>query len=297
MEYIAFTPTEPVLVKQLVTVHYFEYCKDFAFAGEQHPFWEFLYVDKGAVCVRAGEKELALSQGQIIFHQPGEFHNVTANGTVAPNLVVVSFVCESPAMDFFAGQLFELKEEERRLIGTLVREAGRAFSTPLGDPFAPQLARAGQAPFAGEQMVKLMLELLLIRLIRGEKGGKNSTAVFRRAQEGLYGRIDQYLEEQVENTVTVEDICRLFSCSRSTLKQLFHTYAGRGVMESFRTKKLERAKRLIREEELNFTAISERLQFSSVHYFSRCFKKGVGMTPTEYARSVKVLTEGKEGVL
>ena len=50
--------------------------------------------------------------------------------------------------------------------------------------------------------------------------------------------------------------------------------------------KLKEAKRLIRESSLNFTEISELLGFNSLHYFSRLFKERVGMTPSEYARSV-----------
>ena len=49
---------------------------------------------------------------------------------------------------------------------------------------------------------------------------------------------------------------------------------------------LEKAKELIRENDKNFTQISEELGFSTVHYFSRLFKKKTGMTPTEYRSSV-----------
>ena len=51
--------------------------------------------------------------------------------------------------------------------------------------------------------------------------------------------------------------------------------------------KLKSAVTLIRERNLNFTEIAEVLGFSSVHYFSRLFKKKTGMTPSEYSSSVK----------
>ena len=38
---------------------------------------------------------------------------------------------------------------------------------------------------------------------------------------------------------------------------------------------------------MNFTEISEALQYSTVHHFSRQFKQMFGLTPTEYAKSVK----------
>ena len=71
-------------IEELFSLHYFEYMSTFSFPGESHDFWEFLCVDKGEVTVTAGEKKLTLQQGQIIFHEPNEFHNVQANGKIAP---------------------------------------------------------------------------------------------------------------------------------------------------------------------------------------------------------------------
>jgi len=58
-------------------------------------------------------------------------------------------------------------------------------------------------------------------------------------------------------------------------------------MEYFAGMKIKQAKQLIRDETYNMTEISGMLGFSSVHYFSKAFKKTTGMSPTEYARSVK----------
>ena len=63
-------------------------------------------------------------------------------------------------------------------------------------------------------------------------------------------------------------------------------------MEYFFRLKVEAAKEMIRMSQLNFTQISERLGYSSIHYFSRQFKKTTGMTPSEYASSIKALSNG-----
>ena len=47
------------------------------------------------------------------------------------------------------------------------------------------------------------------------------------------------------------------------------------------------AKRLIRDSSLNMTEISERLNFSSLHYFSRVFREKNGISPTDYAKDIK----------
>lgn len=99
--YIATELRKVIDVQSIVTVHYFEYAKNYVFEGERHDFWELLYVDKGEVEVMADEVGYRLKRGEMIFHKPNEFHNVFANGVVAPNLVVVAFVCPSPRHDLF----------------------------------------------------------------------------------------------------------------------------------------------------------------------------------------------------
>ena len=57
--------------------------------------------------------------------------------------------------------------------------------------------------------------------------------------------------------------------------------------------KIDAARRMIREGRLNIAQIASQLGFSSVHYFSRRFKALTGMSPSEYARSVKMLSESR----
>lgn len=108
-------------IEDIFTVHYFEYCSDFHFAGERHDFWEFQCVDKGEAQVRTDGGVHHLSRGQIIFHKPNEFHTLTATGKTAPNIMVVSFSCHSPCMQFFEGKILTLSDTERNLLGIIDR--------------------------------------------------------------------------------------------------------------------------------------------------------------------------------
>ena len=108
MGYEAIRLQRPLAVDDIVSVHYFEYSSNYYFEGERHDFWEFLYVDKGELDVRAGDVVQHLKKGQIIFHKPGEFHALSANGVVAPNLVVVGFVCHGEAMRFFENRVLSV---------------------------------------------------------------------------------------------------------------------------------------------------------------------------------------------
>lgn len=289
-DYRPLAPSRPVEVRQLYSVHYFEYTGSYAYPGERHDFWELLYVDKGVVQVTAGERTCRLNQGQVIFHAPGEFHAFSAVG-VAPDLVVVGFGCGGPAMDFFRGRLSYISGEERALLGRIVAESAAAFSTPLNLPGVTQLRRREEQPFGAEQLACAALEELLIRLVRRE--GSPAAPAGPRTEDGaVLAQVMRYLEQRLDRPLTVEEICRDNLVGRSQLQKLFHAHTGGGVMACFGELKIQAARRLIREGRLNFTQIAARLGFQSVHYFSRRFRLATGMSPSEYERSVKMLSEG-----
>ena len=291
---MAYTPISPqriIQINALFSVHYFEYTSSYAFPGESHNFWEFVYVDKGTVRIVAGDQEYTLSRGQIIFHPPGEFHALSADGVAAPNLIVVSFDCSSPAMEFFRKRLTFAGSAERVLLARLVEESQIAFSSPLNDPSVNTLQRRPDAPTGSEQLLVSALEEFLIYLLRqGDSLPKPSALTSEALSDNLQSVIN-YLEQRLDQPLTVSQICRDNMIGRSQLQKLFHQQTGHGVMDYFNRMKIKAAQQMVREGRLNFTQISQCLGFQSVHYFSRRFKALTGMSPSEYADSVKMLTE------
>lgn len=288
-------PLDSVIeINEIVSLFYFEYAKDFVFQGESHDFWEFLYVDKGQVEVMADTEGYQLQQGEMIFHKPNEFHSVWANGKIAPNLIVVSFVCNSPAMKFFENKILKAGEEEKNILANLIRERTHCFNKRLNEFITVKDKRPDEL-FGAQQLIKIYLELLLITLIRNnttiKKQERISSLTRRRAEDDLVNRMICFMKQNIEKNLTVDDFCREFSLSRTRIKSLFKDRMQTGIIQYFRRMKIERAKELIREENYNFSEIAERLGFSSVHYFSHVFKKITDMTPSEYAVSVKSKAE------
>lgn len=296
-DYVSTVLKKEISVQSLVTVHYFEYASDFSYPGESHDFWEFLYVDKGQIEVTAGRTDYILKQGAVIFHKPHEFHRLWADGIIAPNLVVVSFCCDSPAMSFFENKILTLNDSQCALLGTMLEEARRAFSSNLANPYLKKLERRAGQPFGAEQVLSNTLELLLLSLIRagGEPPSRATSVIRRQAWQDTFSAVTGFLHRNIGARLTLEDICRQHLCSVSSLQKVFREKTGGGVMEYFGKMKISRAKQEIREGKKNFTQVASDLGYSSVHYFSRHFKKVTGMTPTEYASSVKLLADSPEG--
>lgn len=293
MEYEGIALKEELHIEKVVTIHYFEYMKDFLYPGESHDFWEFQCVDKGEARVL----DHTLKAGQLIFHKPNEFHDLRANGEIAPNVVVVSFVCNSPVMKFFEEKILNLTERERELIGMIISEARNCIASPLNTPSLWKMEKREDAVFGAEQFIRIYLESLLLHMIRRNlpKPVKTpaKTLTVRESASEAYTRILNYLKEHICEYVTIDDICQENQVGRSQLQRIFRGYHNCGVIDFFTRMKIEYAKQLIREQNQNFTQISEFLGYSSIHYFSRQFKKITGMAPSEYTASIKAMSEYK----
>lgn len=294
--YEPLTLKQEIVIEKIVTIHYFEYTSDFFFPGELHDFWEFLFVDKGEIDVVADTKSFTLKKGELIFHKPMEFHSLKANGVIAPNLVVMAFACNSPAMKFFEDKILRVGDDERNIMADIISEARNAFISPLDDPNLKKLERNESNPLLGsEQIIKISLEKMLIQMLRkGEKKEnykKITSSIKEKAEQEIFNKIILYLEDHISEQISVKELCRIFNISYSYLQKLFKKKTGGGVVEYFGRIKIEKAKEYIREKTYNFTEIAQMLGYSSIHYFSRCFKAVTGMTPTEYATSVKIRSE------
>lgn len=287
MDYVRTRLEPAITINEMITMYYYEFGKHFIFYGESHDFWELLYVDKGEIEVWADERSYFISQGTIIFHKPNEFHRFYAKNDKAPNVIVLTFDCYSPAMKRFEEAVIRLDDEERNLLAKIVQEGAGAFHFPFQYP----LSRRPDAAVGAEQMVKLYLEMFLIRLLRRDDRSAwtrpLSFAAKEKEEDQLTAKIIEQLNASVGSTLTLEQLSEALRVSKTRLKDVFKHHTGQTIMEYFTNLKLERAKLLIREAMCNFTEIASIVGFSSVHVFSKTFKRSTGMTPSEYAKSVR----------
>lgn len=278
-------------VESIITMFYMELSKEFRYGGESHDFWEMVYIDKGEMLCTAEDNRFILKSGEMTFHKPNEFHNLSSNGSIAPNVSIITFECKSRAMRGFDGKIFKLSKEERTLLSQLFAEGIASFrleddSTPLGQ----NMIRLEAAPFGGEQCVKNLLEIFLIYLARREdtvtKKMRKSYVIDGVDIPYSVKEIVDILEEGICEKLTVSDIARRLGRSVSSVKQTFSRHFNQGIIRYYNNLKIKEAKRLIREGVMNISEISDYLAFENPQYFSKCFKKSAGRTPSEYRSSI-----------
>lgn len=286
LNYIKHKITNLLSINKIVTIHYYELSKNFSYDGESHNFWEMVYVDSGEVEISANKKPIRLKQGEVIFHKPNEFHTLHADKKSAANVFVISFVCSSDAMKFFKGKIMPVPAKLKKYISAIIGEYRETFNPMSVED--TQLSIKDTPPIGSQQMIRTYLEQFLIMLIRHEQ--ENQVIKVFPSKESmenhLVSQIMHIAEENLYDRLSVEQICRELNYSRAYLSRIFRQSANYTILEYILMLKIKEAKKLIREQNMNFTQISDKLGFDNPHYFSKVFKKIANMTPTDYKNSV-----------
>ncbi|WP_409344038.1 helix-turn-helix domain-containing protein [Paenibacillus sp. MBLB4367] len=288
-----------VNVDNIISFHYAELPKSFRMQ-DCYDFWQMFYVDKGEWEFYAEPETFAMSQGDCLFVPPDVIRRSQTKPVTPPNVMILSFECRSAAMRQLARRTFRLHEDERHVLSQLIREGNGAFLPPPLE----RNRRIGpfrfneQAPLGSKHMVRNYLEILLVSLLR--RAGTNPPAPKLPAvpqenrEKSVVDRLLSHIEANVEGDLSIRTLCRTFAVSRTHLYEAFKKRFGCGISDYVRKLRSERAKVMIREETNSMTEIAERLGYSSIHYFSKDFKKMTGMTPSDYARSMQALVRSNE---
>jgi AraC-like DNA-binding protein len=229
-----------------------------------------------------------LSQGEIIFHRPNEFHSIRALDS-NPNFFVLSFVSSSGAMKYFKKLNTVLDSNLKSILSSIIIEAEQTFEIHKNDPEIKKINKKFPATIGGEQLIKTYLEQFLIHLIRFLTEKKN-ISVFptkENMENHLVSSMKRFVESKINGVFYISELCQEIGYSKSFLCKLFREQTGETIAAYSVKVKIKAARRLIREGNLNFAQISEELAFENPQYFCRVFKRVMGMTPSEFKASLQ----------
>ena len=86
----------------------------------------------------------------------------------------------------------------------------------------------------------------------------------------------------------VTELAQATGVSRSGLQRMFKSFQHESIHEFLLRMRLDRARQFLCDERLAIKEVSARLSFSSEFYFSRFFRKRMGMSPRQFRESIKV---------
>ena len=121
---------------------------------------------------------------------------------------------------------------------------------------------------------------ILIYYITNEK-------FFRYDHSVQFESIDRYIEDNLDDKITVEDISNHFRIPRHLLYAMFYNESGESVQEYVIKKRISKAQQLLTNTDLSVNQISNRVGYPEYNYFFRIFKERIGTTPLKYRKQTK----------
>lgn len=92
-----------------------------------------------------------------------------------------------------------------------------------------------------------------------------------------------YIDMNYTNIESVKSVADKFNYNYTYFSRLFKQYKGISLSKYITKKRIELAKQLMEENsEMGVLAVCEKVGYEDQHYFSRVFRKEVGLSPSEY---------------
>ncbi|GFZ33015.1 hypothetical protein CSC2_35410 [Clostridium zeae] len=92
----------------------------------------------------------------------------------------------------------------------------------------------------------------------------------------------KYVLENIDNEISIKLISEKLFITRTYLSEIFSKNLGISIKKYLNMVRMERAKNLIKMNNLKSYEVANKLGFKDIEYFSKVFKQYTSMTPTEY---------------
>ncbi len=100
--------------------------------------------------------------------------------------------------------------------------------------------------------------------------------------DSLAYSIENYINDNLNQNITIEKLCKQFNISSTTLYNLSVDKFKCSISAFIKSKRIDEAKKILLKSNLSIEQVAESIGISDVNYFIRWFKKSVGETPYQY---------------
>lgn len=106
-------------------------------------------------------------------------------------------------------------------------------------------------------------------------------------ENSLVQRAKEYINGNYKKDLSLDELSKELDISPYYFSKLFKEETGSNFVEYLTGLRMGRAKEMLKDESLSMKEICTEIGYSDPNYFSRIFKKNVGLTPTEYREREK----------
>ena len=252
------------------------YCVPAPLIGPPHVHpgeWQIVYVVSGRGIFIVGENRHEVCRRDLYLVKPGPVHASEDDDGASPDLWEIRLaIGEGACLPFALSDLPDMLRD-------------------VGEPALLETMRQLIDEYSARQpnwqwLCAMLAQELMLRIGRLAAGG--AAPMGRRSgrlHEVALAHVRRHIHFHFHEPLTVDELAREAGMSSRRFAAVFRQVCGRSPMDYVIEVRLDRAAELLREGRLTVSEVAERTGFSSVHYFSRIFRRRRGVAPSDYLRA------------
>ena len=111
---------------------------------------------------------------------------------------------------------------------------------------------------------------------------RNVSAKALEKSQGAVEAAKAYIQNNYSRDISLDEVSQAVNISPYYFSKIFKEDVGEGFVEYLTKIRMDKAKELLTTTECSMKEICSMVGYADPNYFSRSFKKNVGVTPTEY---------------
>ena len=242
-----------------------QYSAEWASAPHIHDCAELFFVTGGQGCLRMQDASVPVAAGDLIVVNAGVPHTEVSQ-TKDPMEYIVLGVAGletlSGALGYTVMHGFPQQRQVSVCLDMLIAEA----STP----------QSGHTAIC-QDLLHIILQLLLrngemgfLPVARAAKGSRECSLVKR------------YIDDHFKENITLDQLAEIAHLNKYYLSHAFQREYGVSPIRYMTGRRIEESRFLLAETDHSLSHIAQVLGFSSLSYFSQCFRRVEGVSPKEY---------------
>lgn len=249
--------------------------------AHHHLFYQILFITSGNGKHFIDNKTFNINKGDLFFIAPGQVHkwdfNETTQGYIL-NFTIDFFYSYLVDKDFLNNFKFFSQHNTENLfkVNKFFNEFDRMFSSI-------KIAFNNKKRKEFNLLHVYVLELLLTAVELYESKNKLSDDIIH--YSALVNNYEKLIDKHFYELRFPNDYAKLLHVSPNYLNSKCKKFKGQSSGELIRNRILLESKRLLVNTNLSVAEIAFKLSFKDNSYFSRFFKKYIGVSPDGYRRS------------